>query len=315
MADAIIQTNELTKIYKSIVPGREHVALDRLTMDVPEGQIFGFLGPNGAGKTTTLKLLLGLAEPTSGTGTVLESEIGDTETHQRIGYLSENAGFYDYLEADEYIQYCAKFFGLGRKERRHKSAELLEYVGLGDHTDERLSSFSKGMLQRVGLAQALINDPDLLLLDEPMSGLDPIGRKNFKDLLRSACRDEGKTVFFCSHVLAEVEQVCDHVAILADGRLLTQDRLDELLYLDEVVFTVAEASDDIIEDLRTEGCTIEQQGENFQISVTGDEKAEQIRSMLKQSGARCLKEETRTESLEEFFVRSISELQGETADA
>ncbi len=306
-----IQTNELTKVYSSIIPGRQQVALDRLSMSVPSGEVFGFLGPNGAGKTTTLKLLLGLSEPTSGTGEILGKSIGDPAIREEIGYLAENPTFYDYLCADEFLKYCAKFFRLGRKERARRADRLLDYVGLSDNKSEKLSSFSKGMLQRVGLAQALINDPQLLLLDEPMSGLDPMGRKQFKDLIRHACQDEGKTVFFCSHVLAEVEEVCDRVAILSEGRLLTQDTLDNLLYLDETIFRLKGVDENLLAAMRHEGCSIDTDGDVRIVHVAGEEKANRIDELVEKSDVELVAKEVKSESLEEFFVRSVSESRGD----
>jgi ABC-2 type transport system ATP-binding protein len=312
---AIIETVELSKVYGSLLPGRSHVALDRLTMLVPERGIFGFLGPNGAGKTTTLKLLLGLTSPSSGTGRVLGQELGEPEVRRKIGYLAENPGFYDYLRADEFLDYCGRFFRIGRRERRARVDELLDYVGLKGHGSEKLKSFSKGMLQRVGLAQALINDPELLLLDEPMGGLDPIGRKQFKDLIRKACREDGKTVFFCSHVLAEVEEVCDHVAILADGRLLTQDRIDKLQLLKEITLTVDAAGKDLLDALRAEGCTVRREDNRLLVSAAGEVQAERAGQLVEEHGARCLEKRTETETLEEFFVRAVSQASREPANA
>lgn len=311
----VIETIDLTKEYGSLLPGRSHLAVDRLTMTVPEGEIFGFLGPNGAGKTTTLKLLLGLTEPSAGSGRVLGREIGEPEVRNRVGYLAENPGFYDYLRAEEFLDYCARFYRMSRRERRARVPELLEYVGLAEKGGQKLKSFSKGMLQRVGLAQALINDPDLLLLDEPMSGLDPIGRKQFKDLIRRACREDRKTVFFCSHVLAEVEEVCDRVAILADGRLLTQDRVDKLQFLEEVTLTVEDAREALVTALRGEGCTVGKENSHLLVTVAGEEKVARADGLLEEHGARCVERQTKTETLEEFFVRAVTRAGGEETDA
>lgn len=312
---AVIETSDLTKVYGSIVPGRNHIAVDRLTMEVPSGRIFGFLGPNGAGKTSTLKLFLGLSEPTSGEGTILGQPLGAPAVRQRIGYLAENPSFYEYLRATEFLDYCGKFFDIGRRERRRRVDQLLDYVGLAEQGSEKLKSFSKGMLQRVGLAQALINDPDLLLLDEPMSGLDPLGRKQFKDLIRRACRDDGKSVFFCSHVLAEVEEVCDQVAILSNGRLLTQGNIESLLYLQEVVFTLKGVSDDLMKKLRGAGCAIDVDGDRCRVTVAGEDKADEMREMIDGAQVSCLNTQVKTETLEEFFVRSVTESQEGGADA
>lgn len=195
-------------------------ALDHLSLEVKQGEVFGFLGPNGAGKTTTLKLLMGLVYPTEGSALVLGMPIDDLSTRKRIGYLPENPYFYDYLTGRELLEYTAALFGLRGPTARTRAQELLHIVGLGEESANRqLRKFSKGMLQRIGIAQALVNDPDILFLDEPMSGLDPFGRREVRDLLLSL-RENGKTIFFSSHILTDVEALCDRAAILKKGKLL-----------------------------------------------------------------------------------------------
>src|SRR5207244_674587 len=207
---------------------RTTLALDTLSPTVEPGQIFGFLGANGAGKTTTLKLLMRLIFPTSGTARILGRDISDVSIHQRIGYLPENPYFYDYLTAREFLTYCAELFGCDRQTREIRTQDLLTRVGLEEKNwDRQLRKFSKGMLQRVGLAQALISDPEIVFLDEPMSGLDPVGRREVRDLI-AALRGEGKTVFMCSHILSDIEVLCDSVAIVKGGRLAHAGSLDEL---------------------------------------------------------------------------------------
>ena len=199
-----------------------------LSLSIDGGQIFGFLGANGAGKTTTLKLLMRLIFPTTGSARILGHDIQDVSMHQRIGYLPENPYFYDYLTAREFLEYCAEIFGLRAAERKKRAAELLARVKLDEKRwDTQLRKFSKGMLQRVGLAQSLVNDPEIVFLDEPMSGLDPVGRREVRDLI-AALRDEGKTVFMCSHILSDIEVLCDRVAILKKGKLAQVGFLDEL---------------------------------------------------------------------------------------
>lgn len=224
-----IETHELTKAYDSFLFWQGAPVLDKLTIEVPEGKVFGYLGPNGAGKTTTLKLLLGLTRPTGGAALVLGQPLGSIDARRRIGYLPENPTYYGYMKASEFLNYYARIFHMPRKERKERIVELLDYVGLADHASSRLKTFSQGMKQRIGLAQAILNDPDLLLLDEPMTGLDPLGRKQFKELIRKSSSEDGKTVFFCSHVLADVEEICDAVAIIARGKLLVIDDLQNLL--------------------------------------------------------------------------------------
>src|SRR5262249_14474351 len=206
---------------------RTYRALDRLTLNVDRGEIFGFLGPNGAGKTTTLKLLMQLVFPTSGRAELLGRPVGDLGAKRRIGYLPENPYFYDHLTAEELLQYFAALFGYSRGECRARAARLLDEVGIAGERRLQLRKFSKGMLQRVGIAQALINDPDLVIFDEPMSGLDPLGRREVRALILRL-RDRGCTVFFSSHVLSDAEALCNRVAILAKGRLVASGALSDM---------------------------------------------------------------------------------------
>ena len=225
----IVEIKNLTKDYEvGFLRKRRVRALDGLSLTVNQGEIFGFLGANGAGKTTTLKLLMTLIFPTAGTARILGHDIGDVSMHSRIGYLPENPYFYDYLTAMEFLRFCGQIFGFSKAERTRRAKDLLARVRLNETKwNTQLRKFSKGMLQRVGLAQALINDPEVVFLDEPMSGLDPIGRREVRDLI-SALRQEGKTVFMCSHILSDIEVLCDRVAILKSGRLAHVGYLNEL---------------------------------------------------------------------------------------
>src|SRR6185503_10504083 len=224
-----LSTFELTKDYAvGFWRKRPYRALDRLTLDVEAGEVFGFLGPNGAGKTTTLKLLMQLVFPTSGRAELLGRPLGDLSAKRRIGYLPENPYFYDYLTAEELLTYFAGLFGYRGGDRRKRAIRLLDEVGIGAERRLALRKFSKGMLQRVGIAQALINDPELVILDEPMSGLDPLGRRDVRALILRL-RDRGCTVFFSSHVLSDAEALCHRVAIVANGRLVSAGRLSDML--------------------------------------------------------------------------------------
>jgi ABC-2 type transport system ATP-binding protein len=226
---AALQTFELTKDYPvGFWRTRPVRALDRLSLEVEAGDVFGFLGPNGAGKSTTLKLLMQLVFPTSGRAEILGRPVGDLSVKRRIGFLPENPYFYDHLSAEELIMYFAALFGYRGPERRTRAARLLDEVGIGAERRLPLRKFSKGMIQRVGIAQALINDPELVVLDEPMSGLDPLGRREVRSLILRL-RDRGCTVFFSSHVLTDAEALCNRVAILAKGRLVAAGRLAEML--------------------------------------------------------------------------------------
>src|SRR5437868_9910630 len=225
----VIEIDRLTKEYEAgFLRKRKTRALDTLSLAVERGQIFGFLGANGAGKTTTLKLLMRLIYPTSGTARILGRDISDISMHARIGYLPENPYFYDHLTAREFLSYCGELFGQKTGTRASRTEALLTRVNLEKKSwDLQLRKFSKGMLQRVGLAQALINDPEIVFLDEPMSGLDPVGRREVRDLVASL-RTEGKTVFMCSHILSDIEVLCDSVAILKEGRLAHSGSLEDL---------------------------------------------------------------------------------------
>jgi ABC-2 type transport system ATP-binding protein len=207
---------------------RPYRALDNLTLDVQPGEVFGFLGPNGAGKTTTLKLLMQLIYPTAGRIAILGRPAGDLEMRRRIGYLPENPYFYDYLTAEELLSYFAGLFGLTGRARADRVASLLDEVGLGAERRLQLRKFSKGMIQRVGVAQALVNRPELAFFDEPMSGLDPIGRRDIRALILRL-RDQGTTVFFSSHILSDAEALCSRVGILAGGRLAASGRLSDMV--------------------------------------------------------------------------------------
>src|SRR5438132_1376791 len=225
----IIEIENLTKDYDvGFWRKRKVRALEDLSLSIDSGEIFGFLGANGAGKTTTLKLLMRLIYPTEGNARILGRDISDVAMHRRIGYLPENPYFYDYLTAREFLEYCGELFGQTRGERGRRTESLLARVRLDEKSwNTQLRKFSKGMLQRVGLAQALINDPEVVFLDEPMSGLDPVGRREVRDLIASL-RQEGKTVFMCSHILSDIEVLCDRVAILRGGRLAHVGYLQEL---------------------------------------------------------------------------------------
>ena len=223
-----IRTESLSKDFSiGFWRPRPYRALDRLNLEVVSGDVFGFLGPNGAGKTTTLKLLMQLIYPTSGSAEILGRPVGDIEVKRRIGYLPESPYFYDYLSAEELLLYFAKLFGYERAERARRVSALLDEVGIAGERRLQLRKFSKGMIQRVGIAQALLNDPEVVFLDEPMSGLDPLGRREVRNLILRL-RDRGCTVFFSSHVLSDAETLCNRVAVLAGGRLVASGRIADL---------------------------------------------------------------------------------------
>lgn len=226
--ESVIQIRTLSKVYRDFWGRKKVEALKSLSLDVKKGEIFGLLGPNGSGKTTTMKLLLGLLFPTSGEIKVLGKPADNVEKNERIGYLPEESYLYRFLNATETLDFYARLFKMDAKERVARRDELIERVGLGHAKNRQLKEYSKGMTRRIGLAQALINNPDLVLLDEPTSGLDPLGTRDMKDMILKL-RDEGKTVVMCSHLLADVQDVCDRIAILYNGELKELGRVDELL--------------------------------------------------------------------------------------
>lgn len=227
----VVQTSELTKVYRTGFWLNQKIeSLKNCSLTVYQGETFGLLGPNGAGKTTLLKTLLGIVRPTSGKAWLLGSLIGDTKVKQHIGYLPENAYFYDYLTGWEFLQFVAGLFEIPTEVQKQRIPLLLDLVGLSKVAAKKkqLRQYSKGMLQRIGMAQALINDPEVVFLDEPMSGLDPMGRYQIREIILSL-KAQGKTIFFNSHILSDVEKICDRIAILAEGELICTGSLDELL--------------------------------------------------------------------------------------
>lgn len=232
-SDVVIETRNLSKVYKDFWGRKKVHALKSLDIEVRKGEIFGLLGPNGSGKSTTIKLILGLLFPTGGRVLVFDKDATETKKNERIGYLPEESYLYQFLNAEETLDFYGRLFDMSGRERKQRIEELLTLVGLQSARHRQLREYSKGMRRRVGLAQALINDPDLILLDEPTTGLDPIGIREMKDLIK-ALRDQGKTVLLCSHQLGDVQDVCDRVAILHQGELKELGRVTDLLKVQDV---------------------------------------------------------------------------------
>jgi ABC-2 type transport system ATP-binding protein len=232
-SDVVVETRNLSKTYRDFWGRRKKVALKPLDLAIRRGEIFGLLGPNGSGKTTTLKLLLGLIFPTSGEALVFGRDATDVAKNERIGYLPEESYLYKFLDAEETLDFYGRLFDMPPAERARRAAALLEMVGLGRDRKRQLREYSKGMTRRIGVAQALINDPELVLLDEPTSGLDPIGTREMKDLIIDL-KARGKTVIMCSHLLADVEDVCDRIAVLHQGELKELGRVEDLLRVTDV---------------------------------------------------------------------------------
>jgi ABC-2 type transport system ATP-binding protein len=306
---AAVSTFDLTKDYSiGFWRKRPYRALDRLTLEVGTGEIFGFLGPNGAGKTTTLKLLMQLVFPTSGRAEILGHPLGTLEVKRRIGYLPENPYFYDYLTAEELLIYFARLFGFGGSDARRRSSHLLDEVGIGRERRLQLRKFSKGMLQRVGIAQALMNDPELVILDEPMSGLDPLGRRGVRSLILRL-RDRGTTVFFSSHVLSDAEALCSRVAILARGQLVATGRLDEMLAFKaqgwELVVSGLPAA-----CVPQEGLLVRRVvrigDQRYQLELPFEPAPECLLAQLTAAGASLVSLNPIRETLEDFFVKQVA---------
>jgi len=305
----IVEIENLTKDYEiGFWRKRKVRALDGLSLSVEAGEIFGFLGANGAGKTTTLKLLMRLTFPTAGKARILGSDIDNVAMHQRIGYLPENPYFYDYLTAREFLEYCAELFGQPRKLRKQQAEDLLSRVHLDEKRwNTQLRKFSKGMLQRVGLAQALINDPEIVFLDEPMSGLDPIGRREVRDLIASL-RQTGKTVFMCSHILSDIEVLCDRVAILKKGKLAHLGRLNDLRQqsgdtsLVEIVVTGTNVQSLLAQLPDSEKFAVTETAGGLNVQVSEERDVDAVIAALRKVDGKLVSVQPVRQSLEELFV-------------
>jgi ABC-2 type transport system ATP-binding protein len=305
-----IHTEDLTKDYAlGFWRKRPYRALDRLTLEVEGGEVFGLLGPNGAGKTTTLKLLMQLVFPTSGRAEILGRPAGDVSVRRRIGYLPENPYFYDHLTALELLDYFARLFGLSSIDRTSRIPRLLDQVGLGAERRLPLRRYSKGMLQRVGLAQALVNEPEVVFLDEPMSGLDPIGRRMVRELILGL-RDRGATVFFSSHILSDAEAVCSRVAILAGGRLVASGRLSDLLAFGikgwEVIVEGADQA--VLDRVRSIAVRVTPIAEGrYALELKPSARPDQVMADLAAAGASVVSMNPLRDTLEDFFMRQVAE--------
>lgn len=310
----IVEIENLSKDYEVGFWKKKRVrALDNLNLQVAGGQIFGFLGGNGAGKTTTIKILMSLIFPTTGTAKILGRDITDVRMHSRIGYCPENPYFYDYLKARELMNYFGELFGMDAARRNRKTEELLTKVGLEEKDwNKQLRKFSKGMLQRVGLAQALINEPEIVFLDEPMSGLDPIGRREIRELI-AELRANGTTVFMSTHILSDIEALCDNVAILRGGRLAATGNLDELLtssgeqriYEITVKGVSAEALRNAVETIS--GATISAKPTGANIQVLDEKDVDRILPIIRKAGGSLVAVQPVRQSLEELFVKETKD--------
>ena len=298
-SDFAIRTRGLRKLFSG------KVAVRNLTLDVPRGEVFGFLGPNGAGKSTSVKMLLGLVFPTSGDAEILGRPVGDVTTRRRIGFLPEHFRFYDWLTPAELLKLHGRLYGMSRARLRERVPVLLDLVGLTPHSNKRLRDFSKGMLQRIGLAQALLNEPDLIFLDEPTSGLDPVGRRLVRDIIK-AQRDRGASVLLNSHLLGEVEVTCNRVAFIRDGEVVETRQLDDN---DEVQTTVsiraAKVTPEIVGGLARWSRSVRTEEERLTLSVSSGAAVPEIVRHLVANGAEIYEVTPQRLSLEERFLEIV----------
>jgi ABC-2 type transport system ATP-binding protein len=300
----VLTLDRLAKTYRDSW-GRRREALIDVSLSVSRGEIFGLLGPNGAGKSTALKIVLGLLKPSGGGGMLLGRPLGDVLARGRLGFLPENPYFYDYLSAPEFLDTSATLNGLPRRGRRDLIALTLDRVGLDPGDKRRLRKFSKGMLQRVGLAQAIMHDPELIILDEPMSGLDPVGRRQVRDLILTL-KEEGKTVIFSSHVLPDVEALCDRVGILVEGRLRRVGAVGDLMQIEEAGFEIEVAGlpASLWETWSDRGLA-RQGGDRVLVgAATQNEMEERVQQIIR-SGASLLAVRPRQVSLEDVFLAEL----------
>lgn len=300
-----LRIEDLHKSFKiGFIPKKKEI-LKGISFSIQEGEIFGYLGPNGAGKTTTLKCVLGLIFPDRGKIEIFDQPHLSPQAKEKVGFLPENPYFYDYLTAWEFLGFYGQLFLLKKKEKEKKINYLLELVGLKKDASLQLRKFSRGMLQRVGLAQALINDPQLVLLDEPLGGLDPLGRKELRDVI-VRLKGEGKTVFLCSHILQDIEMICDRVAIIVNGQIVNQGTLQDLVQ-EKIFFTEVIISGLDEKELEGLGECFSVHGERILLKVFEEEALERVLSLVQAQKAKIHSLIPRTETLEDLFVEIVKE--------
>jgi len=295
----------LTKEYVRGLRHQRVVTLDRLSLEIEEGEVFGFLGHNGAGKTTTIKLVLGLLRPTSGSVWIMDQAADDAAVRRHVGYLPESPYFYEYLTTEEFLLFIGKLFGLDGTILAKKVDELLELVSMNTARHTLLGKVSKGMLQRVGIAQALINDPEVVILDEPMSGLDPIGRRDMRDIIHRL-KDQGKTIFFSSHILPDVEMVCDRIGILVKGSLKAVGTVRAILgdtAARSIEIVVEKFPRAAAEEAVRMGATMVERGHGVLISVHDENQAVQCLELIRSHNSRLISYVPHKKSLEDLFLQ------------
>jgi len=304
----VLKTEGLTKEYRTGFWRTRVRVLHDLNLEVHQGEIFGYLGPNGAGKTTTLKLLMGLIYPTAGRASILGRDVQDVAVKAQVGFLPENPYFYDYLTGREFLHFYGQLFGLPYRDRRQRIDELLHAVGLSKAAELQLRKYSKGMLQRIGLAQALINDPQVIVLDEPTSGLDPVGRKEVRDLILDL-KGKGKTVFFSTHIVPDAEMICDRVGIIVAGRLTRVGTLEELLGSEVERIEITASGFDEAVDSQIDQWSVRppaRHGDKVLFAVNTEKEASQAMEFLLGRGAAVHAVHPKRRTLEDLFLREVA---------
>ncbi len=311
MQENVIETVDLCKVYKKMFRPGFH-ALRDLTISVPRGAVFGFLGPNGAGKTTTIKILMDLIKATSGTAKVLGVPSTNVEVKGKIGFLPDSPAFSPQLSAQEFLSICSKLLKIPSNVRAARIKEVLADVRMSDRARDKIGSFSRGMLQRIGVAQALLNRPELLILDEPLLGLDPFGRQEFKEIIMEQ-RSNGATVFFSSHILSDVEEICDRIAILKKGELLCCGRIDELLASAQNRVVLAPDHDKVLQELilRAESAVRREDG-SWELSFAAEEGLAARLHELEEKHPGAVQLSSSRENLEDYFFKMLGEKPVET---
>jgi len=300
---SVLKIDNLHKSFKvGFIPKKKKI-LKGISLEVEGGEIFGYLGPNGAGKTTTLKCVLGLIFPDQGQIEIFGHPYLSLRAKERLGFLPENPYFYDYLTASEFLRYCTQLTLVDKKEREDRIRTLLRKVGLEASADLQLRKFSRGMLQRIGLAQALIHEPELVFLDEPLGGLDPLGRKEIRDII-VRLKEEGRTVFLCSHILQDIEMICDRVAIILDGEIISQGKLQDLIS-EKILFTEIILSGVEAEKLAGLGESLSTPGGRTLLKVFEEETIDSVLRLVRTENGKIHSLIPRTETLEDFFVERI----------
>jgi len=308
MAEEILVTQELTKVFHLGLRRRRVLAVDSLDLAVERGEIYGFLGPNGAGKSTTIKMLVGLIQQTAGDAFIYNRPIRSRQARSHVGFLPENPYFHDFLNPTQLLYFAGRLAGIPSSVLETRVPYLIDLVGLGKAMKLPLRRFSKGMVQRAGIAQALIGDPSLVILDEPMSGLDPIGRKDVREVI-FRLKEEGKTVFFSSHILPDVEAICDRVGLMLQGRLRDQGRLEDLLTAGaRAVDVIAEGIPEVlVSQLREKALRIVPKGDGWAFTFAEEGDADQAIQSLVRDGARVISVARHRETLEDLFMRRTLE--------